>query len=60
MFTLQEAKYVFAGFVIAVVGILQGVAWLMGKNGTIFAFTSLVIGGVAGAVLGISLKNKVP
>ena len=51
-------KIHFGMFVIAVVAILQGIAWLTGRNGTIFAFTSLIIGAVTGAILGFTF-NKI-
>ena len=47
-----NAKTVFAMFVISIVAILQVVAWLMGFNGQVFAFTSLIIGLVTGSCLG--------
>lgn len=46
----------FGYFVISIVTILQVVAWLVGYNGTVFALTSLIIGGVTGAILGIKLN----
>lgn len=52
---MKVDKYVFGMYVIAVVAILQGIAWLFNKNGAVFAFTSAVIGGVAGVILGIKL-----
>jgi hypothetical protein len=54
---MKSIKVKFGGFVIAVVAILQGVAWYCGKNGTVFAFTSFVIGGIAGAVFGFGVKK---
>ena len=50
-------KTTFAMFVISVVAILQGMAWVMGFNGAVFAFTSLVIGLVSGAVLGFTFPK---
>jgi len=44
-------------FVIAIIAILQGGAWYSGHNGTVFAFTSLIIGAIVGSILGFSLKN---
>lgn len=58
---MDKYKYQFAGFVIGVTGIMQGIAWYSGHNGQVFAFTSLVIGGITGAILGIDFgikKNK--
>jgi uncharacterized membrane-anchored protein len=50
-------KMHFACFVIAVVAILQGISWYLGKNGTVFALTSLVIGGIAGSIFGFKLGS---
>jgi len=44
-------------FSIGVVSSMQFYAWHSGHNGTIFAFTSLVIGAVVGSILGFSLKK---
>ena len=52
-----ELKYAFGGFVITVVAILQGAAWYIGFDGAVFAFTSLIIGGVVGSIFGFSLKS---
>ena len=51
-------KAIFAIFVISVVAILQVVAWIMGVNGAIFAFTSLIIGLTAGAILGFKFPSS--
>lgn len=54
----MNEKIIFAMFVIAVVATMQGVAWYVGFNGTVFAFTSLIIGAIAGSVLGFSLNSR--
>ena len=41
--------------VCCMVVVLQIVAWKMNKNGKVFAFTSAVIGGIAGAFIGLTL-----
>ena len=51
-------KMVFGMFTIAVVAGLQLYAWYSGHNGAIFAFTSAVIGLVAGSVLGFTWGLK--
>lgn len=51
-------KYVFGMYLIGVVAVLQGIAWLLGKDGAVFAFTSAVIGAVGGILLGIKLPIK--
>jgi len=50
-------KTIFAIFFISVVAILQVVAWIMGFNGQVFAFTSLIIGLASGAVLGFKFSH---
>ena len=37
---------------ISSVTILQGIAWVTGHNGTVFALTSSIIGGICGYFLG--------
>lgn len=54
----KTIKVIFAMFVISVVAAMQGVAWYIGFNGTVFAFTSLIIGTVAGTILGFSVTKK--
>jgi len=44
--------------IVGIVGILQGVAWILGKDGQVFALTSLVIGGISGAIFGFKLGLK--
>jgi len=51
-------KTTFAMFVISIVAILQGMAWLLGFNGAVFAFTSLVIGLSAGVILGFKFPHS--
>ena len=45
-------------FIISVVAILQGAAWIVGFDGAVFAFTSLIIGGIAGSLFGFSISKK--
>lgn len=52
----MNEKIIFAMFVIGVVASLQVYAWHSSYNGAVFAFTSLIIGLVAGSILGFSLK----
>ena len=49
----------FGMFVIAVVATLQITAWVLGFNGQVFAFTSLIIGGIVGSLFGFSI-HKTP
>lgn len=51
-------KLTFGGIAIVVVGSIQVSAHACGVNGQVFAFTSLVIGAVIGAGLGIKLTMK--
>ena len=53
----MNEKTIFAMFVIGVVATLQGVAWYVGYNGTVFAFSSLIIGLISGSILGFSFKH---
>ena len=53
-------KYIFGMFVIGIAAALQGAAWALGKNGLVFAFTSLIIGSVAGSILGFQFGKKTP
>ena len=55
---ILTAKQKFGMFAIGTVAILQGLAWITGHNGTVFALTSAVIGGVTGAVLGFTIGKK--
>ena len=41
--------------VIAILAVMQGAAWYMGKDGAVFALTSLVIGGIAGSIFGFKI-----
>lgn len=50
-------KLKFGMYVIGIVATLQGIAWITGHNGAIFNFTSLVIGGVAGTLLGFTYNR---
>jgi len=52
------AKQKFGMYAIGVVSVLQGVAWLCGHDGQVFALTSAVIGGVTGVILGFSIAKK--
>lgn len=53
----KTLKYIFGMFTIGVVASLQGYAWYSGVDGTVFAFTTLIIGTVAGSILGFSIKK---
>jgi len=52
----MNEKMVFGMFVIGIVAGLQVIAWIMGFNGAVFAFTSFIIGGITGALLKINLN----
>jgi len=47
-----------AVIIIVVVGAVQCVAFAMGYNGQVFAFTSLAIGALIGLATGIPIKYK--
>jgi len=55
----MNEKIIFSMFVIGVVASRQGVACYIGCNSTVFAFTSLIIGTIAGSVLGFSFKSLI-
>lgn len=40
------------------VTVLQATAWYLGYNGTVFALTSTVIGGIIGFTLGIKINIR--
>ena len=54
----MNEKTIFGIVICCLVTVLQLVAWCMGFNGQIFAFTSLIIGLTAGAVLGFKFPNS--
>ena len=51
-------KYTFGIIVIVIVAAMQLTAWYIGENGTVFAFTSLIVGLVVGKILDIAVKKK--
>lgn len=55
---MKDIKVKFAAFVIAIAAGLQLYAWYSNHNGVVFAFTSLCIGSVVGAVLGFEWGIK--
>ena len=55
---MMEDKMIFAVVVILCATGLQIGSWIMGFNGTVFAFTSLLIGAIAGSILGFSINKK--
>lgn len=55
---IQTLKYICGTIIIAIVAGIQGFAWYLGKDGQVFAFTCLVIGGIAGALFGFSITKK--
>jgi len=52
---IDVSNKVFGMFAIAIIASMQLYAWHSGFNGTIFAFTSLCIGGIIGAVYRIKI-----
>jgi len=55
--TLLTAKQKFGMFAIGIVAGLQVVAWFCGHDGSVFALTSAIIGGVTGSVLGFEIAK---
>jgi len=54
----KTIKIFFSMYVIGVVALLQMVAWTLEFDGTVFAFTSLLIGAIAGSILGFSFNAR--
>ena len=54
----MEKKYWLAGYLCTVVAGLQISAWYLGKDGAVFALTSLVIGGIAGSMFGFTTAQR--
>jgi len=50
----------FGVIVIIIVAVIQLMAWYSGHNGQVFAFTSLIVGLIAGKLLGFSLNHVPP
>lgn len=59
-------KFYFGMYAITIVAAIQVIAWQLGKNGQVFAFTCLIIGGIVGSILGFdtgwihAVKRKDP
>ena len=51
-------KVIFGIVTVCCVTIMQVVAWDLGFTGQVFSFTSLIIGLVAGSILGFSFNIK--
>lgn len=54
----NQGKMLFAAYISTLIAGLQVVAWIMHVNGAVFAATSAIIAGVAGAILGFSVTKK--
>lgn len=54
----KTLKAIIGMYILSIVALLQLVAWYFGFNGQVFAFTSLIIGGITGTLLGFSLKKQ--
>jgi len=54
----EKAKLIIGLAGMGCVTFLQVMAWYMGHNGTVFALTSTVIGGVTGYFIGWSKKTS--
>lgn len=51
---------IYAGcYIITIVAGIQCIAWISGFNGSVFALTSLIIGGITGSIFGFSIRKKV-
>ncbi len=54
----DESKLTFAAIVIVCITSIQICAFIFGFNGQVFAFTSLIIGGIVGSIFGFSITKK--
>lgn len=45
-------KFYFGAYAVTIVAAIQVIAWQLGKNGQVFAFTCLIIGGIVGSIFG--------
>jgi len=54
----MEDKYIIALVIIGLCSVTQWVAWYIGVNGQVFAFTSLIIGAIAGSLFGFSIHKS--
>jgi len=55
---IDVSNKVFGLVTIVIIAILQLSAWYSGLNGVVFAFTSLCIGSIVGAIFGFKWSNK--
>lgn len=55
---IDISNKLFGLIVIIIIAVMQLYAWNMGLNGRIFAFTSLCIGSIVGAVFGFRWGHK--
>lgn len=53
---IDISNKVFAIISVGIIAGLQFYAWYSGHNGYVFAFTSVIIGGIVGAILGIKIN----
>lgn len=53
----DKYKFYFGMYICTIVAAVQLFAWHFGHNGQVFALTSLVIGGIAGAIFGIAKRK---
>jgi len=62
----SKYKFYFGAYACTIVAAIQVTAWILGHNGAVFAFTSLIIGGIVGSILGFdtgyihAVKRKDP
>ena len=55
---IDISNKVFGILAIIIIAIMQLYAWYSGHNGAVFAFTSLCIGSITGASLGVAINLK--
>jgi len=53
----KQSQLLFGAYISTLIAGLQIVAWIMHQNGAVFAASSAIIAGIAGALLGFSIKK---
>jgi len=55
----KQGRLLFGAYMSTLIAGLQVVAWMCGHNGVVFATTSAIIAGIAGTLLGFSIRKPV-
>lgn len=54
----DKLLYLFAAYTLSLIAGMQVIAWYLHINGQVFALTSLVVGGIVGAIFGFKKAAK--